>query len=186
MSIERFIVLDRDGVINADSDDYIRSVYEWVPIPGSIDAIANLTHAGYRIAIVTNQSGISRGYYDLGSLNAMHRKLRDLVSLRGGSIEMILFCPHLPEDNCTCRKPLPGLLKQLEARTGIMLIGSPFIGDSLTDIQLAKQVGMEPILVKTGKGLMALASGREELDGVEVYNDLQAASEKFVRQSIYL
>jgi D-glycero-D-manno-heptose 1,7-bisphosphate phosphatase len=181
MYIERFIVLDRDGVINADSDDYIRSECEWVPIPGSIDAIANLTHAGYRIAIVTNQSGLSRGYYDNGSLNAMHRKLHNLVSLRGGCIEMILFCPHIPEDECLCRKPLPGLLKQLEARTGILLTGMPFIGDSLTDIQLAKQVGMEPILVKTGKGLKTLASGQEELEGVEVYNDLRSASVKFVR-----
>jgi D-glycero-D-manno-heptose 1,7-bisphosphate phosphatase len=94
---------------------------------------------------------------------------------------MILFCPHIPEDECLCRKPLPGLLKQLEARTGILLTGMPFIGDSLTDIQLAKQVGMEPILVKTGKGLKTLASGQEELEGVEVYNDLRSASVKFVR-----
>ena len=181
MFLERFIVLDRDGVINEDSDNYIRSECEWVPIPGSIDAIANLTHAGYRIAIVTNQSGLSRGYFDNGSLNEMHRKLFNLISLRGGNIEIILFCPHIPKDKCQCRKPSIGLLKQLEARIGILLVGLPFIGDSLTDIQTAKQVGMKPILVKTGKGLKTLASDQAELDGVEVYDDLQAASNKILR-----
>jgi len=177
---ERFVFLDRDGVINMDSDDYIRSLSEWMPIPGSIDAIATLTHAGFRIAIITNQSGLARGFFDLGTLNAIHRKLRDLASLRGGRVEMILFCPHGPADNCGCRKPKSGLLRQVEARVGIDLRGLPFIGDSLGDVLAAKRVGMEPVLVRTGKGSRTLAQGGTALNGVAVFDDLKAASEKLI------
>lgn len=181
MGIERFVFLDRDGVINADSEHYVRSDSAWVPIPGSIDAIANLTHAGFRIAVVSNQSGLARGYFDIGSLNSMHRKLRDLVSLRGGHIEMIVFCPHLPDEGCTCRKPLPGMLRQVQARTGIELRGLPLIGDSLTDIEAASQAGMVPILVRTGKGLQTLASGGNLVKDILVYDDLKAASEDLIK-----
>ena len=178
---ERFLFLDRDGVINLDSDNYIRSVSAWVPIPGSIDAIANLTHAGFRIVIVTNQSGLGRGYFDIGILNAMHRKLHDLISSRGGHIEMIVFCPHSPDEGCICRKPLPGLLYQTQARTGIDLRGVPLIGDSVKDIQAAKQVGMVPILVRTGKGIQALASGDSILKDIQFYDDLKSASEDLIK-----
>ena len=181
MGNDRFIFLDRDGVVNADSDDYIRSDSDWVPIPGSIDAIVNLTHAGFRIAIVTNQSGLARGYFDVGTLNAMHRKLRDLISFRGGHIEMIVFCPHLPDAECNCRKPLTGMFEQIKVRAGIDLSGIPFIGDSLTDIEAAKQVNMLPILVRTGKGIRALESGGLLLNELLVYDDLKAASDDLIR-----
>ena len=180
MPRERFVILDRDGVINEDSDNYIRSPAELVSIPGSMDAIARLTHAGFRIAIVSNQSGLARGLFDLGTLNAIHRKLRDLASLRGGRLEMILFCPHGPGENCACRKPQPGLLRQVEARAGLDLRGLPFIGDSLCDVRAAREVGMEPMLVKTGKGVRTLSLGGADLKDVPVFEDLKAASEELI------
>lgn len=181
MGIERFVFLDRDGVINADSDLYIRNDSDWIPIPGSIDAIVNLNHAGFRIAIVSNQSGLARGYFDIGSLNTMHQKLHHLISQRGGHIEMIVFCPHSPDEGCSCRKPLPGMLRQVQARTGIDLQGLPFIGDSLTDIQAARHEGMVPILVRTGKGLQSLATGGNLVKDVLVYDDLKTASDDLIK-----
>jgi D-glycero-D-manno-heptose 1,7-bisphosphate phosphatase len=181
MGNDRFIFLDRDGVVNADSDNYIRNESDWVPIPGSIDAIVNLSHAGFRIAIVSNQSGLARGYFDIGTLNAMHRKLRDLISFRGGRIEMIVFCPHIPDDGCNCRKPLPGMFEQVQVRAGIDLHGIPFIGDSLKDIQAARQLNMVPVLVRTGKGIQALESGGILLNELLVYDDLKAASDDLIK-----
>lgn len=180
MPLERFILLDRDGVINQDCDDYIRCPAQWVPIPGSMDAIAALTQAGFRIAIVSNQSGLARGLFDLGTLNAMHRKLRELVSLGGGRLEMILFCPHGPDEHCACRKPQPGLLRSISERTGLDLRGLPLIGDSLSDIRAARQVGMAPMLVKTGKGLRTLGLGTADLKGVPVFEDLRAAADDLI------
>lgn len=180
MPTERFVFIDRDGVINMDSDDYIRSPSEWIPIPGSIDALAALSHAGFRIAIVSNQSGLARGLFDLGALNSIHRKLCDLASRRGGRLEMILFCPHGPADNCGCRKPKPGLLRAVQKRAGLDLRGLPFIGDSLGDIQAAKRVGMVPMLVRTGKGIRTLAHGGAELKDVAVFDDLKAACEELI------
>jgi 1-acyl-sn-glycerol-3-phosphate acyltransferase len=183
---ERFVVLDRDGVINEDSDDYVRSPAEWVPIPGSIEAIAGLTRAGFRIAVVSNQSGLARGFFDLGALNAMHRKLRDLTSLRGGRLEMILFCPHGPGERCNCRKPQVGLLREIETRATLDLIGLPFIGDSLGDIRAARQAGMVPILVKTGKGERTITTGGADLNGVSVFDDRSFFYQGFLVFSVTL
>jgi len=180
MSRERFVLLDRDGVINEDADDYIRCAAQWVPIPGSMEAIAALTHAGFRIAVVSNQSGLARGLFDLGALNAMHRKLHELVSLRGGRLEMILFCPHGPGENCACRKPRPGLLRSVSDRTGLDLRGLPFIGDSISDVRAAREVGMKPMLVKSGKGRRTLGLGTAELQGVSVFEDLRAATDELI------
>ncbi|WP_295392038.1 D-glycero-beta-D-manno-heptose 1,7-bisphosphate 7-phosphatase [uncultured Thiodictyon sp.] len=180
MQLERFVILDRDGVVNEDSDDYIKSAGEWVPIPGSLEAIAMLTRAGFRIAIASNQSGLSRGLFDLGALNRIHRKLRETAYLFGGRVEMILFCPHAPQDQCFCRKPQPGLLSQIADRTGVILRGLPFVGDSLADIQAARIVGMEPILVKTGKGTRTLAQGGAVLEGVAVFDDLKSVSKELI------
>ncbi len=180
MARERFVLLDRDGVINQDSDDYIRCAAQWMPIPGSIDAIAALTRAGFRIAIVSNQSGLARGLFDLGALNAMHRKLRDLASLWGGRLEMIVFCPHESGEHCACRKPRPGLLRSVSDRTGLDLHGLPFIGDSISDVRAAREAEMAPMLVKTGKGLRTLRLWEADLKGVPVFDNLTAAADELI------
>ncbi len=170
----KLIILDRDGVINQDSDDYIKTVDEFIPLPGSLEAIARLNQAGYRVTVATNQSGIARGYYDIATLNAMHDKLRRLLSNLGASIDMIAFCPHGPDDNCDCRKPKPGLYREIAKRFETSLKGVPVIGDSLRDLQAAVEVGAKPILVRTGKGMRTLEK-EGELEGIPVYDDLAAA-----------
>jgi len=153
------IVLDRDGVINFDSDEYIKTVDEWRPIPGAIHAIAELSQAGHHIYVATNQSGIGRGYYSLDTLHAMHSKMLALVADAGGEIKDIYFCPHLPSDGCRCRKPLPGMLEQLAAEHKVSFDGSWFVGDSLRDLQSGLAKGCRPALVTTGKGQTTLDAG---------------------------
>ena len=170
----KLIILDRDGVINQDSDNFIKTVDEFIPLPGSLEAIARLNQAGYRVTVATNQSGIARGYYDIATLNAMHDKLRRLLNNLGAGIDMIAFCPHGPDDNCDCRKPKPGMYREIANRFEISLEGVPVIGDSLRDLQAAQEVGAAPILVRTGKGERTLAKG-EGLEGIPVYDDLSAA-----------
>jgi len=169
----KFIVLDRDGVINEGSDDYIKSPDEFVPIPGSLEAIARLSQAGWRIAVATNQSGISRGYYDLATLQRIHDKLHRQLTQVGGQIEAIFFCPHGPDDDCNCRKPKPGLFEEIETRLQVSLKGVPAVGDSLRDLQAAQAVGATPILVRTGKGERTIAKGKG-LEGIPVYADLSS------------
>lgn len=172
----RLVILDRDGVINQDSDDYIKSPEEWVPIPGSIEAIARLTHAGFRVAVATNQSGLARGLFTIETLNAIHRRLRDRVEFHGGRIEMIAFCPHGPEDDCPCRKPRPGLLLAIARRFGTDLAGVPYIGDSASDLQAARAAGAQPWLVRSGKGERTLkALSPDEREGIVIHPDLAAA-----------
>ena len=148
----KIIVLDRDGVINVDSRDYIKTVDEWRPIPGSIEAIAALSKSGYRIAVATNQSGIGRGLYDELALAQMHGKMQDLVEAAGGTIHTVCYCPHTPETNCRCRKPGTGLLEQIANEMNASLTGCLFVGDSLKDMQAAIAFAMQPILVRTGNG----------------------------------
>jgi len=176
------IILDRDGVINEDSDDYIKSPEEWVPIPGSLEAIARLTRAGYRIAVATNQSGVARGLFDGDTLQRIHDKMRGAVAAAGGEIAAIFFCPHGPDDGCACRKPQPGLLRDIAAHFHVDLSGVPAVGDSLRDIQAAQAVGARPILVRTGKGENTVMRG-EGLAGVAVYADLAAAVDALLRDS---
>jgi D-glycero-D-manno-heptose 1,7-bisphosphate phosphatase len=173
MLTERFVAIDRDGVINEDSDDYIKSAAEWMPIPGSIEGIAKLSQAGYRIAIISNQSGLGRGLFDIAALNAIHNKLRDLLLVAGGRIEMILFCPHGPSDGCGCRKPESGLFNQLAVRLGFPLQGLPFVGDSVTDIGAGRGAGMEPILVRSGKGERTLVDHPQLLGEIRVFRNLK-------------
>ncbi len=169
----KLIILDRDGVINEDSDDYIKSVEEWIPIPGSIEAIAALSSAGYTIVVATNQSGIARKYFDEYELAAMHQKMSTLVEDAGGEISGVFFCPHGPDDGCECRKPGLGLIKQIETEFGTSVEGSPFVGDTAKDILLAKLAGCCPVLVKTGKGVATLAEITDaELSGVQVFDSL--------------
>lgn len=170
----RLVILDRDGVINQDSDDYIKSPEEWIPLPGSLEAIARLNQAGFTVAVATNQSGIGRGLYDLETLEAIHAKLHGLLAEQDGHIDGIFFCPHTPEEHCDCRKPAPGLLQQISEHFGVALLGVPMVGDALRDLQAARAVGASPMLVRTGKGMRTLEQG-EDLEDVPVFDDLSAA-----------
>lgn len=166
------IILDRDGVINHDSDEFIKTPAEWEPIDGSLEAIARLNYAGYRVVVITNQSGIARGLLDVETLNRIHSKMRRILAQMGGRIEAIMYCPHGPEDGCSCRKPHNGSFADLAHRLRVNLDNVPAIGDSMRDIQAAKASGARPILVKTGKGERTLAEGLP--DEVEVFDDLAA------------
>lgn len=147
-----FVILDRDGVINHDSPDYIKSPEEWIPIPGSLEAIALLTEHGFDVFVATNQAGIARGILTLEALNDIHHKMQTEVEARGGRIRDIKFCPHHPNENCRCRKPKPGLLEQLARDHGLELTGNPYVGDSLKDLRAAEAAGCQPVLVLTGNG----------------------------------
>jgi len=169
----KLIILDRDGVINEDSDEYIKSAEEFIPIPGSLEAIARLNHAGYLVMVATNQSGIARGYFTMDTLTQIHDKLRRLLSAYGGQVDGIFFCPHGPDDQCHCRKPRPGLYEEIAQRLNVDLFDVPAVGDSLRDLQAAQLVGASPVLVRTGKGKRTLAKA-EGLDGIPVYDNLAA------------
>lgn len=176
------VILDRDGVINHDSDAYIKSLEEWVPYPSAIDAIARLNKAGYTVAIATNQSGIARGYYDETTLQSMHDRLTELVEAKGGRIAHIAYCPHGPDDQCACRKPLPGLLLQIQQQLGMdSLTGSWMVGDSLRDLKAGESVGCRSVLVRTGKGEKTLAS-HTNLENTLVYPDLAAFADWLCQQ----
>lgn len=148
----KLIILDRDGVINYDSDAFIKTQAEWIPLPGSVAAIARLSKAGWTIAVATNQSGVARQYFSVATLEAMHQRLRELVKEQGGELGLICYCPHGPDDRCACRKPLPGLFQQISAHYGVSLEGVPTVGDSLRDLQAGAAEGCRPFLVRTGKG----------------------------------
>lgn len=148
----KLIILDRDGVINYDSAQFIKSPTEWKPIPGSLDAIARLTQLGYHIVVATNQSGVGRGLFDMDTLNSIHDKMIRAVSHAGGRIDAVFFCPHTQADNCNCRKPKAGMLEDIAARFNTDLDGIPVVGDSLRDLQAAHTVKAQPILVLSGKG----------------------------------
>lgn len=176
------IILDRDGVINEDSEDYIRGLADWHPIAGSIEAVAALSRAGYRLAIASNQSGLGRGYFGLDELEAIHAELRRQVEALGGRIDGIFYCPHTPADNCGCRKPATGLLTAIEHELVVSARKAPFIGDSLKDLQAALAFGCIPILVRTGKGraaeqaLLSANCGIQNPGDIAVYDDLAAAT----------
>ena len=168
------IILDRDGVINEDSDDFIKSPDEWKPLPGSLEAIAALKNAGWRVVVATNQSGISRKLFDLDTLHAIHDKMHRMVREYGGEIDAVFYCPHGPKDKCDCRKPLPGLYEQISKRLNMPLNNVPSIGDSLRDLDAAKSAGAQPVLVRTGKGTKTLYSTKG-IEDVPVYCDLKQA-----------
>jgi D-glycero-D-manno-heptose 1,7-bisphosphate phosphatase len=169
----KLAILDRDGTINQDSDQYIKSPAEWKPIPGSLEAIARLTQGGWRIAVATNQSGISRGLFDMSTLNAIHAEMHRAVGQAGGRIDAIFFCPHAADSNCECRKPRPGLLREIASRFGVDLEGVPMIGDSLRDVAAAAAAGAQPWLVLTGNGKKTRDAGGLP-QGTEIAADLAA------------
>lgn len=174
------VILDRDGVINRESRDFVKSADEWIPIPGSIEAIGRLTRAGFVVAVASNQSGLARGLFDAPALDGMHSKLRGLAATEGGVVDRIVFCPHGPDDGCDCRKPKPGLLLQLGRHYSIELAGVPVIGDSLRDLEAALAVGARPVLVRTGNGAQTETRLPEDFGPIEVYDDLAAAADALI------
>ncbi len=169
----KLIILDRDGVINFDSDQFIKSPAEWQPIPGSLEAIARLNQADYRVVVATNQSGIGRGLFDMPTLNAIHDKMHKACALVGARIDAVFFCPHTADSHCDCRKPKPGMLVEISERYNVALAGVPVVGDSLRDLQPAALMGASPYLVLTGKGTKTHASGNLP-EGTQVFPDLAA------------
>jgi D-glycero-D-manno-heptose 1,7-bisphosphate phosphatase len=174
------LILDRDGVINHDSADFIKSAEEFIPLPGSIEAIAQASMAGWRVVVATNQSGLGRGLFDSYALAQMHGKLSDLVEEAGGKVEGIFYCPHKPDEGCDCRKPRVGLLREAAKVFGEDFQGAPFVGDSLRDLKAAVAFGCQPVLVKTGKGEATqsrLSQDPSLLGGIEppIFDDLASA-----------
>ena len=175
----KLVILDRDGTINEDSDNYIKSPAEWKPIPGSLEAIARLTQAGFRVVVATNQSGLCRGLFDMATLNAMHDKMHKAVNHLGGRIDAVFFCPHTNDANCGCRKPKSGMLEEISVRYGVSLKGVPSVGDSLRDLEAAARVGAQPVLVLSGKGLKTQAKGGLP-ENTLIYPDLAAVAATLV------
>lgn len=171
-----FVILDRDGVINYDSEEYIKSPEEWLPIPGSLDAIAQLNRAGFRVLIATNQSGVARGLYDIETLDQIHEKLLRELAAVGGYVEEIFFCPHHPDEHCHCRKPKPGLLFNIQEKYAVPLTETFFIGDSYVDVAAAQVAGCHPLLVMTGKGRYSLERYPELLH-IPQFEDLAHAAQ---------
>ena len=172
----RLLILDRDGVINKDSDQYIKSPEEWRPLPGSLEAIALLTQAGYRIVVATNQSGIGRGLFDMATLNAIHNKMHKAVNQAGGRIEAVFFCPDTDASKSPCRKPNPGMFHAIAERFNTPLTNVPAVGDALRDLQAAAAVGASPLLVLTGKGKKTQTGGGLP-DRTQTFADLAAVAQ---------
>ena len=171
----RLIVLDRDGVINHDSDQFIKSPDEWRPIPGSLEAVARLNHAGFRVVVATNQSGVGRGLLDIATLNAIHEKLHRALAQVGGRLDAIFYCPHTGDSHCECRKPRPGMLEEIGRRFNVDMTGVPCVGDSERDLLAAQAVGAQPMLVLTGKGETTLRQGKFPKNTV-IFPDLAFAA----------
>ena len=177
------VILDRDGVINYDSEYFIKSTNEWHPIDGSLEGIARLSRAGFDIAVATNQSGIGRKLLDVATLDSIHRKMLATARKAGGDIGKIVYCPHLPTAGCDCRKPQPGLLMQLSRNYSVPQTGVPIVGDSVRDIDAAVAAGGRPILVRTGNGTQSEAALAKRGLEIDVYDDLAQFAEAFVNRS---
>lgn len=179
----KLIVLDRDGVINYDSDAYVKSPEEWQPLPGSIEAMARLFHAGWTLVVATNQSGIARGYYDEQVLAQMHAKMQGLLAEHGARVDMILHCPHGPDQACNCRKPLPGMFQQIALHYGLADLSEvPVVGDSLRDLEAGVALRCTPYLVKTGKGLSTATKALPQ--GTRIFDDLAAVADALLKESL--
>ncbi len=180
----KLVILDRDGTINQDRDDYVKSAAEWLPLPGALEAIARLNHAGWRVVVASNQSGLGRGLFDVAALNDMHAKMHKLLTAAGGRIDAVFYCPHSPEETCNCRKPLPGLYEQIGERYGMDLKGVHTVGDSLRDLQAGAAAGCSPHLVYTGKSekLKGQALPVDLPQGTVVHDDLGAFADWLLAQ----
>lgn len=182
----KLVILDRDGTINEDRDDYVTSPEEWLPLSGALEAVARINHAGWHAVVASNQSGLGRGLFDMAALTAMHSKMNALLARVGGRIDAVFFCPHTQTDNCDCRKPLPGLYLQIAERYGVPLRQVPAVGDSLRDLQAASAAGCEPHLVRTGKSALLseadVAALAAQVEGTRVHADLAAFAEWLVHR----
>lgn len=183
----KLVILDRDGVINEDSDQFVKSEQEWIALPGAIDALAQLSQAGFTLVVATNQSGLARGLFDLDDLEAMHAKMAQLVEAQGGQVAAVFYCPHGPDDHCNCRKPKTGLIDAIEAEFDTSAAGVPVVGDSLRDLEAGVSKGCDPILVLTGKGRKTQAALNQTpppwLSKLKVFEDLAQAANYI--QSVY-
>jgi len=176
----KLVILDRDGVINQDSKEFVKHPDEWIALPGSLAAIARLSQAGWKVVVASNQSGLARGLFDMGALNAMHAKLRRELAAHGGEIDAIFVCPHGPDDGCDCRKPKHGLFRQIAERYDVGLAGVPAVGDSLRDLQAAAAAGCRPWLVLTGNGRET--AGRELPPETYIADDLAAVADALLKR----
>ena len=181
MHTARLVILGRDGILNAYREDHVKAPEEWVPLPGALEAVARLNHAGWHVVVATNQSGIGRGMIDMASVNAVHAHMNRLLSVQGGRLDAVFFCPHTPEEQCDCRKPLPGMMRDIGRRYGVDLKHVPMVGDTLRDLQAAHAAGCEPHLVLSGR---AASLGDDELQqmlaqvpGARAHADLGAFAE---------
>lgn len=180
----KLVILDRDGTINEDRDDYVKSAEEWVPVPGSLEAIARLNHAGWHTVVATNQSGLARGLFDMAALNAIHMRMNRELAALGGRIDAVFFCPHGPDDGCHCRKPLPGLFEMIAERYAVDLGETHLVGDSLRDLQAGAGLGCAPHLVRTGKGAALddaeLEAIVRDVPGTRIHADLAAFAHSLI------
>ncbi|MDO8962674.1 MAG: D-glycero-beta-D-manno-heptose 1,7-bisphosphate 7-phosphatase [Methylophilus sp.] len=181
----KLVILDRDGVINKDSATFIKSPAEWIPIAGSLEAIAMLNQSGYRVAVATNQSGIARGLFDMAALNAIHDKMHRALSQLGGRIDALFYCPHAADDHCDCRKPKTGMIEDISRRFSIELNQVYAVGDALRDLQAFAHAGCKPILVRTGKGEETLAQGNLPPNTL-VMADLAEAAQHIISEQTIL
>jgi D-glycero-D-manno-heptose 1,7-bisphosphate phosphatase len=182
----KLVILDRDGTINADSTEFIKSPEEWMPLPGALDAIARINHAGWHVVVASNQSGLGRGLFDVASLNAMHAKMHKLLAAVGGRVDAVFYCPHTPDDKCHCRKPEPGLFEQIGERYGIDLGGAPVVGDATRDVVAGAKAGCQPHLVLTGNGAVYRGKTLPQTfpQGTRVHEDLGAFADWLIARPV--
>ena len=180
----KLIILGRDGILNEYRDDHVKAAAEWVPIPGALEAVSRLNHAGWHAVVATNQAGIGRGMIDMASVNLIHAHMNKLMQAQGARLDAVFFCPHTPEDRCECRKPLPGMMLEIGRRYGIDLHQVPVAADTLRDLQAAQAAGCEPHLVRTGRaaGLddVQVEQWRQQVPGMRVHADLAALAEHLI------
>jgi D-glycero-D-manno-heptose 1,7-bisphosphate phosphatase len=178
MTTLKLVILDRDGTVNEDRDDFVKSADEWIPLPGALEAIARLNQAGWHTVLATNQSGLGRGLFDMDTLSSIHTKMHTMLASRGGRIDAVFFCPHAPNETCRCRKPLPGLFEQIGERYGVDLTSVPVVGDALRDLQAGAAAGCPTHLVRTGKSARLSDEERAaivgQVPGTRVHADLAA------------
>ena len=184
--VVKLVILGRDGILNVFRDDHVKSPTEWEPIPGALEAVARLNHAGWHAVVATNQSGIGRGMIDMASVNAVHAHMLKRLMAAGGRLDAVFFCPHTPADQCDCRKPLPGLMKDIGRRYGIDLRQVPMVADTLRDLQAARAAGCEPHLVRSGRAAVLdeaqIAQMVTQVPGTVVHDDLAAFTEHLLRR----
>lgn len=180
----KLLILGRDGILNAYRDDHVKAPQEWLPVPGALEAVSRLHHAGWHVTVATNQAGIGRGMIDMASINAVHAHMMRLVQEQGGRIDAVFFCPHTPEDGCECRKPLPGMMREIATRYGVPAAQIPVVADTLRDLQAAQAAGCEPHLVRSGRAAALdesqLSQWLTQVPGTRVHADLQALAEHLI------